>query len=131
MTSADALHRILERAELDGWAGSDPYDALLSPLGRAVTHFGGLPRFVLALFVGAVTRGRHLLGPKRPRELTRELIAEIESRATPAGGGLGWGYPFPWQSRSFWAPAGTPNAVVTVTVGWHALECAAVFDDAR
>ncbi|HET7498317.1 MAG TPA: hypothetical protein VFM00_08455 [Candidatus Eisenbacteria bacterium] len=156
MTSADALHRILERAELDGWAGSDPYDALLSPLGRAVTRFGGLPRFVLsqlvlrvpaartftnppatvntkglALFLGAVTRGRHLLGPKRPRELARELIAEIESRATPAGGGLGWGYPFPWQSRSFWAPAGTPNAVVTVTVGWHALYAAEVFEDAN
>lgn len=156
MTSADALHRILDRAELDGWAGSDPYDALLSPLGRAVTRFGGLPRFVLsqlvlrvpaarsfasppatvntkglALLLGAVTRGRHLLGPARLRELVRELVAEIESRATPAGEGLGWGYPFPWQSRSFWAPAGTPNAVVTVTVGWHALDCAEAFDNAN
>jgi hypothetical protein len=156
MTSADALQRILDRAELDGWAGSDPYDALLSPLGRAVSRFGGLPRFVLsqlvlrvpaartfanppatvntkglALLLGAVTRGRHLLGATRPRELSRELIAGIESRATPAGGGLGWGYPFPWQSRSFWAPAGTPNAVVTVTVGWHALRAAEVFEDAN
>lgn len=156
MTSADAFQRILERAELDGWAGSDPYDALLSPLGRAVTRFGGLPRFVLsqlvlrvpvartfanppatvntkglALFLGAVIRGRHLLGAKRSRELARELMAEIESRATPAGGGLGWGYPFPWQSRSFWAPAGTPNAVVTVTVGWQALQAAEVFEDAN
>lgn len=156
MTSADALHRILDRAELDGWAGADPYDALLSPLGRAVTRFGGLPRFVLsqlvlrvpaartltnppatvntkglALFLGAVTRGRHRLGATRPRALARELVAEIESRAEPAGGGLGWGYPFPWQSRSFWAPAGTPNAVVTATVGWHALACAEAFDDAN
>jgi len=156
MTSADALHRILERAELDGWAGSDPYDALLSPLGRAVTHLGGLPRFVLsqlvlrvpaartftkppvtvntkglALFLGAVSRGRHRLGPTRPHALARELIGEIESRAVPAGGGLGWGYPFPWQSRSFWAPAGTPNAVVTVTVGWHALHAAEAFDNAN
>lgn len=156
MTSADALQRILDRAELDGWAGSDPYDALSSPLGRAVARFGGLPRFVLsqlvlrvpvartmakppatvntkglALFLGAVTRGRHVLGITRPRELARELVAEIETRATPSGGGLGWGYPFPWQSRSFWAPAGTPNAVVTVTVGWHALDCAEVFGDAH
>jgi len=156
MTSADALQRILDRAELDGWAGSDPYDALNSTLGRAVTRFGGVPRFVLsqlvlrvpvarnftnppasvntkglALFLGAVTRGRHVLGTARPRELARELVAEIEARATPAGGGLGWGYPFPWQSRSFWAPAGTANAVVTVTVGWHALDCAEAFDDAN
>ena len=155
MTTSDALQRILERAELDGWAGSDPYDALLSPVGRAVSRFGGLPRFVLsqivlrlpaartwanppatvntkglALFLGAVTRARHLLGTTRSRELARELVAEIESRATPAGQGLGWGYPFPWQSRSFWAPAGTPNAVVTVTVGWHALDCAEAFGDA-
>ena len=155
MNSTDALHRILDRAELDGWAGSDPYDALLSPLGRAVSRFGGLPRFVLsqlvlrvpaartfanppatvntkglALLLGAVTRGRHVLGTTRPRDLARELVAEIESRATPAGEGLGWGYPFPWQSRSFWAPAGTPNAVVTVTAGWHALDCAEAFDNA-
>jgi len=154
MTPADALKRILDRAEMDGWAGSDPYDGLLSSIGRAVTHLGSLPRFVLsqvvlrvpvartlakppgtvntkalALFLGAVTRGRGLLGVTRPRELVRELLGEIERRATPAGAGLGWGYPFPWQSRSFWAPAGTPNAVVTATVGWHALDCAGAFDD--
>jgi hypothetical protein len=154
MTSADALRRILERAEMDGWTGSDPYDALLSPIGRALTPFGPVPRFVLsqivlrvpfartlakppgsvntkalALFLGAVTRGRNLLGESRPRELSEELVGEIERRAVTAGDGLGWGYPFPWQSRSFWAPAGTPNAVVTATVGWHALDCADAFDD--
>jgi hypothetical protein len=154
MTPADALKRILDRAELDGWSGSDPYDGLLSPIGRAVSRLGPLPRFVLsqvvlrvpvartlakppgtvntkalALFLGAVTRGRALLGVTRPRELVRELLGEIERRSTPAGAGLGWGYPFPWQSRSFWAPAGTPNAVVTATAGWHALDCAGAFDD--
>lgn len=154
MTHADALRRVLDRAEMDGWTGSDPYDALLSPIGRAVTRLGPLPRFVLsqvvlrvplartlakppgsvntkalALFLGAVTRGRNLLGASRPRELAGELVREIERCATPAGDGLGWGYPFPWQSRSFWAPAGTPNAVVTATVGWHALDCAGAFED--
>ena len=157
MTTAEALKRILDRAELDGWTGSDPYDALLSPLGRAVTPFGPLPRFVLsqvilrvpmarvltrppgtvntnalALFLGAVTRGRHTIGASRSRELAHELIAEIERRAVSADHGtLGWGYPFPWQSRSFWAPAGTPNAVVTSTVGWHALDAAEAFQSDR
>jgi hypothetical protein len=28
-----------------------------------------------------------------------------------------WGYPFPWQSRVFFAPRGTPNAVCTVFAG--------------
>ena len=154
MTTADALRRIIDRAEMDGWTGSDPYDGLLSPLGRAVTPFGALPRFVLtqavlrsrvvraftkppssvnnkalAILLGAVTRGRHVLGMARPQELAGELIGEIERRATPVAAGLGWGYPFPWQSRSFWAPADTPNAVVTATVGWHALECADTFED--
>jgi hypothetical protein len=90
---------------------------------------GAVNTKALALFLGAVTRGRNVLGVTRPRELAVELIGEIERRATPAAGGLGWGYPFPWQSRSFWAPAGTPNAVVTATVGWHALDCAGAFED--
>jgi hypothetical protein len=48
-----------------------------------------------------------------------------------AGEGLGWGYPFPWQSRSFWAPANAPNAVVTATVGWYLLDFADTFGDER
>lgn len=123
-------------------------------MGQSVTRFGGLARFLcsqavlrsrtaralarpprtvnpkgLALFLGATARGRAVLGEARARALRTSLRNGIEQQAAQARHGLGWGYPFPWQSRVFWAPAGTPNAVVTATVGWHLLEAAQAFGD--
>ena len=149
MTSGEALAAILDRAERAGWAGADPYDALLSPLGRLATPFGPVARIAvqqaalrvpgfrylakapptvnpkgLGLFLGAAVRGRTVLGEERTRSLARSLLGELRARvlanddpAAPA-----WGYPFPWQSRWLWAPVGTPNAVVTATVGLQLLE---------
>ncbi len=156
MTPDRVLARLLERAEANGWAGADPYDGLLSGLGRAATPFGPWLRFAisqsilrvpaarmlaspprsvnpkaLALFLGATARGHDLLGDTRARTLAARLLEEIERRGTRVGDAIGWGYPFPWQSRLFWAPAGTPNAVVTATVGWHLLEYADRFHDSR
>ena len=149
MRAARALMALLERAEAGGWRGADPYDGLTSGLGRISEPFGDLPRFAvsqailrfppvraltrppasvnakaLALFLGAVNRGRSLLDDRRSRAIADRLLAEIEARCVSSGGGVGWGYPFAWQSRYFWAPANTPNAVVTSTVGWHLLDWA-------
>jgi hypothetical protein len=41
--------------------------------------------------------------------------------------GYGWGYPFPWANRDFYAPAGTPSAVVTAFVGHALLDAAEGF----
>jgi len=156
MTAAEAFQLTLHRARRNGWTGSDPYDGLLSPLASPVMRLGALPRFAfsqtvlrfpsfrrmaspppsvnpkaLALFLGAVTRGRRLIGEVRAQEFANELLDEIEKRSVRVGSTLGWGYPFPWQSRSFWAPANTPNAVVTSMVGWHALECVSGFGETR
>jgi len=154
--SADALAALLSRAEAGAWAGPDPYDGLASGFARTIIPLGKLPRFAfsqivlrvplartlaqppptvnakgLALFLGAAVRGRHLLGDERARSLCESLRSQIDRLGMRAGQGVGWGYPFPWQSRSFWAPAGTPNAVVTATVGWHLLDMADVFGDER
>ena len=156
MTSADALAAVLARAEAGGWAGYDPYDGLSSSLARTIIPLGRVPRFVfsqvvlrvplaralaqppptlnakgLALFLGAAVRGRHLHGDERARSVCQSLRNEIDRLGIRSGQGVGWGYPFPWQSRSFWAPAGTPNAVVTATVGWQLLELADSFGDER
>jgi len=157
MRPPEALHALLDRAEARGWAGADPYDGLLSNLGRVVTPFGFLARFAvsqsvlrsralralarpphsvnpkaLGLWLGALAKGKDALPPHRVRELAAKLLHEIESRGTiTSPGSLGWGYPFPWQSRSFWAPAGTPNAVVTATIAWHLFEYADAMHDAR
>jgi hypothetical protein len=37
-------------------------------------------------------------------------LDQLEALRTPQGG---WGYPFPWQSRAFYAPRGTPNLICT------------------
>ena len=149
MTQAGALEAVLRRAQARGWAGPDPYDGLLAPLGRMAIPMGRAGRMAftqatlrssafralvrppasinpkgLGLFLGAVLRGRDSLGPERAASLGKELLEVIEALAVREGRSAAWGYPFPWQSRFLWAPAGTPNAVVTATVGWHLLEWA-------
>jgi len=149
VTYAAALETILGRARAAGWAGADPYDALLSPLGRLTVPLGPAARMAftqatlrsvtfrtlagpppsinpkgLGLFLGSVLRGRASLGPERADTLGKELLGLIGALAVRDGTRAAWGYPFPWQSRFLWAPAGTPNAVVTATVGWHLLEWA-------
>lgn len=156
MTSADALAAILARAEAAGWAGPDPYDGLASSLAGTLIPLGALPRFAfsqivlrvplartlaqprptvnakaLGLLIGAAVRGREDLGMERARSICASLRTDLEGLANRSGEALGWGYPFPWQSRSFWAPAGTPNAVVTATVGWHMLDLADAIGDER
>jgi len=155
VTNAGALDATLARAEAGGWAGCDPYDGLSSHLARTIIPLGKLPRFALSqillriplarslakapptlnakglgLFLGATVRGRHFLG-ERAHSICETLRSQIALLGIRDGEAVGWGYPFPWQSRSFWAPAGTPNAVVTATVGWHLLDMADVFGDER
>jgi hypothetical protein len=149
VTSSEALDRVLRRSQELGWAGADPYDALLSPLGRAAIPFGPAARMAftqlllrspavraivrppasinpkgLGLFLGAVLRGRGSLGPDRAAAMGKELLGILGALAVRDGKRAAWGYPFPWQSRFLWAPAGTPNAVVTATIGWHLLDWA-------
>src|SRR6266850_2835680 len=149
VTAAAALASVLARAEGQAWAGNDPYDGLTTEIGRLVMPLGWLPRFglsqivlrfplarwalrpvrtvnskALALFLGATVAGRGELGDARARSAALNLVDELARRGTKFDSdSTGWGYPFPWQSRSFWAPANTPNAVVTGTVGWHLLTC--------
>lgn len=154
MTRKEALSTIIQRAERAGWAGADPYDGLHSVAGSLAIPFGPPARLLviqsalrlrwlrpllgpresvnpkgLALFLGAVVRGREALGEERAGALARTLVRELEARGQSVAGGTAWGYPFPWQSRFFYAPAGTPNAVVTSTVGWHLLAAAEAFGD--
>lgn len=45
-----------------------------------------------------------------------ECLNWLRLNAIQAGGGLGWGYPFNWQSKEF-IPAYTPNGIVTTAAG--------------
>ena len=155
MTPERALQMVLERAQSRGWAGHDPYDGLLSPLGRLAASFGAGPRIFitqatlrsatfrrltcppesvnpkgLSLFLGAIARGGAVLGQDVVKPAVQELTTLLDSTAIRRDGWVAWGYPFPWQSRFFYAPIGTPNAVVTATAGWNLLNWAEHTGDA-
>ena len=149
LTPLDAARITLARTQARGWAGADPYDGLEGPIGALVRPLGPLPRFALSqsvlrspilrvaampratvnpkalgLFLGAVARlNAASPGPDDAR-IGASLLDEIASRGDSQRPGVGWGYPFGWQSRHFWAPPNLPNAVVTSTVAWHLFEYA-------
>jgi hypothetical protein len=147
MNPAEVLAAVIGRAEAVDWAGADPYDGLLSWAGRLAQPFGPIPRFAvsqivlrsrlaralaappptvnakgLGLYLGALAHGRDTLGETHTRGLAASLVRRLSGSAIRSGEWAAWGYPFPWQSRSFWAPVGTPNAVVTATAAWHLLD---------
>ena len=125
-----------------GWLGYDPYDALksrpLAWLGERSRLAGQLAtaavrlspvnvRPVLGIAKSRNAKGAALLATASrrradatgdARHLVRadRLTSELRRKAVWTGGGAGWGYDFPWANRSFVAPAGIPNAVVTCFV---------------
>jgi hypothetical protein len=150
----EAVTRLVEAVAARDHAGWDPYDALSSPLLRAVAR-GRLPRGAaiqalkrspvnlrplagvrpqrhtkgLALFASAYVR-LHRLGlgadyGDRAVALARDLAA----RAVPAGDGAGWAYDFDVQTRWAFYPAGRPNAVVTTFVAHALLDVAELAGD--
>ena len=151
--------RCLERALAYGaarnWQGFDPYDALLSPAARlpvlrnsrffrlALTQamkrspvnlrrFWGIgpttnPK-TIALVLSAASRAP--IGADTSGRIS-SLARLLRDSATPGCPGVGWGYPFPWQGRSFYLPAGTPTVVVTAFAGEAFLDAHAATGDDR
>ncbi len=72
----------------------------------------GLALFVLALLDLHEAGG----GPDALREAERILGMLMDLRSKGAWHGDCWGYQYPWQDLGFFAPKGTPNAVVTAFV---------------
>jgi len=63
------------------------------------------------------------------RELGGRLVRRLAQLRAP--GSAGWGYPFAWQNRAFYAPRGTPNAVCSAFVVAGLLDYADVANDAE
>jgi hypothetical protein len=137
------LDAVIDYSEAKDWQGFDKHDALNSPL---LQTFCGWSRVTRLLAVQAVMRSpvnlRPILGTPRtfnPKGLAlfmrglldryaldgdechlvrlQTLLGQIDAMAvTTPSGGLAWGYQYPWQDLGFFAPRGTPNAVVTAFV---------------
>ena len=150
----DGLEAYLAR---NGLAGYDPYDALNSPILRALSLGRKWPRIAFTqalkalpvnlrplllirktlnpkglglLLSGTVRRGR-TTGGERYVETARALAELLLTLRAPGYRGACWGYPFPWQSRAFFLPRGTPTIVNTVFVAHALLDVARYLGEER
>ncbi len=136
----DAAVALAAWMDARGHEGYDPYDALASPVLRAlslgsrwlgvawtqvlrraplqVRPLLGVPRHVnpkgLALALRARLRLAEATGDGAHLDEAEALRDRLLTLQAKAGG---WGYPFPWANRDFRAPAGAPSSVVTAFVG--------------
>ena len=147
---------LLEYGESRRWIGYDPYDALRSPLVRALTFGSRWPRIgwtqllkrsplnlrpLLFVSPGVNPKGlalvaRGLCYESRARSSDRrhavaDLLERLDALRSHKATGAGWGYNFDWQSRAFFVPAGTPSIVCTSFVGNAYLEAYRLWGDRR
>jgi hypothetical protein len=136
-----AFDSLLGYGEARAWAGYDPYDALRSPVVRALSFGARWPRIAwiqlvkrsplnlrplllvpkgvnpkgLGLVARALVYDARARGADRREEVAR-LLARLDALRSPKATGAGWGYNFDWQSRAFFVPEGTPSVVCTTFV---------------
>lgn len=137
------LDEVLGWSAEQQWRGWNKHDGLNSPLLRAVLGWGRWPRMVaiqgvmrcpvnlrpvllvpkvynpkgLALFARACLTRYETVGSPDDLDTARSLLALLERQTSDGDwSGTCWGYHYPWQDPAFYAPSGTPNAVVTAFV---------------
>ncbi len=137
------LDNVYAWSRSEAYRGYNKHDGLNSPILRLALGWGKWPRILaiqsvmrspinlrpylavkktynpkgLALFAqGLMDRFRVSGDPAYLREAEDilALLHSIKSKGNWSGGC--WGYHYPWQDPGFFAPSGTPNAVVTCFV---------------
>ena len=111
------------------WRGYDPYDGLNWPLARllpgqkarqAWTQLHRRSPVNLRPLIGIEpTSNAKALALFAMGSGDAQLLRSLETMRNPDGG---WGYPFDWQSRAFFAPRGTSNLICTAFAA-RALNC--------
>jgi hypothetical protein len=151
---ARACMRLLADCRQNEWSGHDPYDALNSPLfqrpplgssrrlrivatqilKRSPINLRPILRIekscnpkALALFLSAsVVLWRQNLMPA-----TNEIRGLTDLLLNSSSDGKGWGYAFPWQTRTELVPKGQANLVCTVFVANALLDAYDALGDER
>jgi hypothetical protein len=153
---AQAFTDLLAWCRTNDFAGYDPFDALnsqafqLTPFSRSRTarlfwtqalkrspvnlrpallipkqkNSKGMALFALA----ALANYRRVKTAEAETE-TRELLDQLEQMKIVGQSGAAWGYNFPWQSRNFYAPHGTPMIVPTAFAARAFIEAHETFAD--
>jgi hypothetical protein len=112
--------RLHDYCRAQNWQGVDPYDALTAPIARHLP--GKLAKQVWTQIHRRTPVNFRAVCGIRPQENATALALfyavnrdpslreRLLALRNPDGG---WGYPFPWQSRAFYAPAHTSNLICT------------------
>jgi rhamnogalacturonyl hydrolase YesR len=82
------------------------------------------------LLQGTVRRAR-TTGDARYRDAARSIAEMLLALRAPGRSGAAWGYPFPWQSRAFFVPRGTPTIVNTAFVAHGLLDASILLREER
>lgn len=125
------------------YRGYNKHDGLNSPILRTLLGWGKWPRIIaiqavmrFPINIRPILLGKKSYNPKglalfamgflhryqydgNPDNLSRarQLLALLTELQSPGNwAGSAWGYHYPWQDPGFYAPTGTPNAVVTCFV---------------
>ena len=85
----------------------------------------------MALFALAALADYRRLQTKEAEITARELLDDLIGMSLKGFSGACWGYNFDWQSRSFFAPKGTPTIVPTAFAARALCEAAEVIDAAE
>jgi mannose/cellobiose epimerase-like protein (N-acyl-D-glucosamine 2-epimerase family) len=139
---------LLAYCRSENWAGYDPYDALNSPLFKALPILNSrLPQIALtqlmkrspinlrglalipkkqnpkalALFLSALLKLR-AARVGESEELARHMVQLLKQSRSPGQDYWCWGYSFPWQGRSILVPSDAPNLVCTTFVAGALLD---------
>ena len=69
----------------------------------------------MGLLAAAYLNLSRITGENKYEDKSKEYLSWLEKNAVQKNDGLGWGYPFNWQSTRF-IPANSPNGIVTTAV---------------
>ncbi|MFY9622650.1 MAG: hypothetical protein WAM70_12670 [Pyrinomonadaceae bacterium] len=146
---------LLNWCRANDFAGHDPYDGLNSSLFQAtplrhsraarlawtqllkrapfnLRKISGVPAERnakgIALFALAALADYRRLQTKEAEVEVRELLDDLIGMSLKGFRGACWGYNFDWQSRSFFAPKGTPTIIPTAFAARALCEAAEVID---
>lgn len=151
------LSGTLEYARRRNYTGWSKHDALNSPWLNALSGGLRIPRLCLiqgvmrapvnlrgplgvrrarnnkgiALFARALMDRGQALHQEQDLSEARQLLDWLLANAVAGPVGIGWGYPYPWQDRGFFATRHLPNRVVTTFVAQALMEGYEVFREPR
>lgn len=143
------LDQLTKHVERHNYAGYDPYDALRSPFLAALTRHSKWLRIgctqllrrcpvnvrpalgisqshnpkAIGLFLWGYSKIYAANPCSQVLQKIDKLLDLLASLQSDGYHGNSWGYNFPWQSRTFLRPQGTPTVVNSAFIGHALLDC--------